>query len=192
MLSILPKSKLNVNVNINIFNLEILALILAIAFQEFTVTKSSSFLTKIRSIIRSPFQPIFPGTLWCGAGSLAESDDDLGLFQYTDACCREHDKCPLNLASGESISNIRNIASVTLSHCDCEERFYNCLKSVSSLISYKIGKKYFNFLAMPCFTYDYPVIRCVQYEGFLIEKCIEYEVDFSAPQTWQWRESRRY
>ncbi|CAG5095193.1 Similar to Phospholipase A2 (Apis dorsata) [Cotesia congregata] len=151
----------------------------------------------MRSIFISPFHGIFPGTLWCGAGSAADSDEDLGLFQDTDTCCREHDHCPLNLAPGQTFFigvslPLYNDASTTASHCDCEERFYNCLKSSSNLISYKIGKNYFNILAMPCFTYDYPIERCVQYEGFIKEKCVEYEVDVSAPRTWQWRDSRSY
>lgn len=34
------------------------------------------------------------GTKWCGAGNIAEGNDDFGIHRDTDKCCRNHDYCP--------------------------------------------------------------------------------------------------
>lgn len=53
-------------------------------------------------------QLILPGTLWCGDGSLAKSDKDLGLFYKTDQCCKQHDWCPKYIESGQTFMNLEN------------------------------------------------------------------------------------
>lgn len=53
-------------------------------------------------------QIIFPGTLWCGGGDKAKSDDDLGRLKDTDACCRDHDKCKDNILAGEEKYGLEN------------------------------------------------------------------------------------
>ncbi|KAG8034503.1 hypothetical protein G9C98_007579 [Cotesia typhae] len=60
------------------------------------------------------------------------------------------------------------------------------------MVSLQIGKKYFNLLAPPCFTYDYPIKECVLHQGMIRRKCVEYEVDFWALPTWQWRDNKLY
>jgi secretory phospholipase A2 len=51
------------------------------------------------------------------------------------------------------------------SNCDCDERFYDCLKKANTLISRKIGVTYFNVLRPKCFRQDHPVLGCEKYEG---------------------------
>jgi hypothetical protein len=53
------------------------------------------------------------------------------------------------------------------SNCDCDERFYECLKKANTLISTKIGLTYFNVLRPKCFRKDYPVSGCEKYEGWV-------------------------
>lgn len=50
---------------------------------------------------------IFPGTKWCGAGDVASSEEDLGVFSELDKCCRTHDHCEGMLA-GETKHGLTN------------------------------------------------------------------------------------
>lgn len=58
-------------------------------------------------------QLILPGTLWCGDGNAANSDQDLGFFYKTDQCCKYHDYCPKFIESGEKFMNLENIGVFT-------------------------------------------------------------------------------
>jgi secretory phospholipase A2 len=51
------------------------------------------------------------------------------------------------------------------SSCDCDEKFYDCLKIANTLVSRKIGITYFNVLRPKCFRKDHPVSGCEKYEG---------------------------
>ena len=66
---------------------------------------------------------IYPGTNWCGAGSVAQGYNDLGLNINTDKCCREHDHCPYTIPSFGSNYNIFNYRFHTISHCGCDQRW---------------------------------------------------------------------
>lgn len=56
------------------------------------------------------FKRIFAlvGTRWCGGGNISDAEESLGLFAGTDACCRDHDKCPDNMDSGEVRNGLHN------------------------------------------------------------------------------------
>lgn len=56
---------------------------------------------------------ILPGTLWCGDGTAAQSNQDLGLFYKTDQCCKLHDWCPKYIESGQTFMNLENIGIFT-------------------------------------------------------------------------------
>ncbi|XP_072342409.1 group 3 secretory phospholipase A2 isoform X2 [Scyliorhinus torazame] len=64
-----------------------------------------------------------PGTIWCGAGDSAENFTDLGLFDRTDLCCREHDHCEHKISAFAYNYGMRNFRLHTISHCDCD---YSC------------------------------------------------------------------
>lgn len=51
---------------------------------------------------------LIAGTLWCGGGDKARSNEDLGRFKDTDACCREHDFCQDNILAGEEKHGLIN------------------------------------------------------------------------------------
>lgn len=128
-------------------------------------------------------QLILPGTLWCGDGNAAKSDQDLGLFYKTDQCCRQHDYCPKFIESGETFMNLENTGVFTRylklhvrprvngtmflhliyrSHCECDKAFYNCLKKADSIISNRIGETFFNVLKPQCFRKEYPIVGCIK------------------------------
>lgn len=105
----------------------------------------------VRFLGMKSFRLSFKGTKWCGNGDKASNDEDLGYFRETDACCREHDKCPTNIAGRETKYGLTNPDATTRSHCDCDKKFFDCLKKASSRLSRTIGELYFNFLSKKCF-----------------------------------------
>lgn len=65
---------------------------------------------------------IYPGTKWCGRGSISTAYDDLGENIATDKCCRDHDHCPYVIEGFTSKFGIFNYRFHTLSHCLCDDR----------------------------------------------------------------------
>ncbi|XP_029155239.1 phospholipase A2-like [Nylanderia fulva] len=103
---------------------------------------------------------IFPGTRWCGNGDNAKSEDDLGRYNDTDACCRAHDNCRNNIIAGEIKLNLINNGLFTRSSCACDDEFFHCLKTTSSIPSKTVGKMYFNTLGPQCFECICPTNDC--------------------------------
>lgn len=120
----------------------------------------SSPLNAIAEGIKDRLKAIYPGTLWCGDGNQAKYQNEVGLFRNTDICCKQHDECPAFIKSGSEFKGLRNNGHFTRSHCDCDLKFYNCLKRTDSLISNKIGYTYFNILRPQCFRKEYPIVGC--------------------------------
>lgn len=117
-------------------------------------------LNAITDGIKDRLKAIYPGTLWCGDGTHAKYQNEVGLFRNTDICCKQHDECPAFIKSGSEFKGLRNTGLFTRSHCDCDMKFYNCLKRTNSLISNKIGYTYFNILRPQCFRKEYPIVGC--------------------------------
>ncbi|XP_063207213.1 group 3 secretory phospholipase A2 [Chroicocephalus ridibundus] len=103
-----------------------------------------------------------PGTLWCGAGNSAGNASELGLFRGPDRCCREHDQCSAQIAALQFNYGIRNYRLHTVSHCDCDARFRQCLLALNDTISNIIGVTFFNLLEVPCFVLEESE-ECVQW-----------------------------
>ena len=51
-----------------------------------------------------------------------------GKYKETDMCCRNHDHCPYFLDHFEEKYHLRNPYPWTLSHCDCDDQLFKCLK----------------------------------------------------------------
>ncbi|KAM6943978.1 group 3 secretory phospholipase A2-like [Lycodopsis pacificus] len=94
---------------------------------------------------------IFPGTLWCGTGSKAAGYEQLGMFESADRCCREHDHCLHVILSFTVNYGVFNSNLFSVSHCDCDQRFRQCLLGVNDTISSMVGYSFFNILQVPCF-----------------------------------------
>ncbi|XP_035022301.2 group 3 secretory phospholipase A2 [Hippoglossus stenolepis] len=94
---------------------------------------------------------LFPGTLWCGRGSEAVRYEQLGMFENADRCCREHDHCSHIIPSFTVNYGVFNSYFYTLSHCDCDQRFRQCLLEVNDTISSMVSYSFFNILRIPCF-----------------------------------------
>eukprot|EP00073_Rattus_norvegicus_P052223 XP_017454607.1 PREDICTED: group 3 secretory phospholipase A2 isoform X1 [Rattus norvegicus] len=75
----------------------------------------------------------------------------LGMFHGPDFCCREHDQCPQTISPLQYNYGIRNFRFHTISHCDCDARFQQCLRSQGDSIADIMGVAFFNVLEIPCF-----------------------------------------
>lgn len=120
---------------------------------------------------------ILPGTFWCGAGNIAESYDDLGIFNWTDSCCREHDHCKHTMDALEYKYGMLNPKSFPIAHCDCDYRFRKCLLDVNNTISTMAGVTYFNLFKIPCFSLE-PVDHCMK--KTLSSSCHSTELTYQA------------
>ncbi|XP_044141697.1 protein PROCA1 [Bufo gargarizans] len=103
----------------------------------------------------------YPGTLWCGAGNNAEKENDLGEHKETDACCRTHDHCEHVIHPFTSSYGYRNFLWHTISHCQCDRRFKDCLRRVNDTASRVVGQAFFNVIQVQCFEFT------------LQEQCVE-------------------
>ncbi|KAJ6657284.1 hypothetical protein lerEdw1_002651 [Lerista edwardsae] len=113
----------------------------------------------------------YPGTLWCGAGNIAESYDQLGAHRETDKCCREHDHCHHVIHPFTYKYGYRNFRWHTISHCDCDNRLKACLQAVNDAASRVVGQAFFNIIQVPCFEFTY-MEQCV--EPYLYVWCKNY------------------
>ncbi|XP_015273648.1 PREDICTED: group 3 secretory phospholipase A2 [Gekko japonicus] len=77
-----------------------------------------------------------------------------GVFQGPDVCCREHDQCEAQIHGLEYKYGMRNYRLHTISHCDCDARFRQCLMTLNDTISNFIGISFFNLLEVPCFVLE--------------------------------------
>ncbi|XP_049540313.1 uncharacterized protein LOC125954227 isoform X2 [Anopheles darlingi] len=146
-------------------------------------TTPSSTITSLFNSFKRKIKAIYPGTVWCGDGNQAKSEDDIGFFYLTDSCCRAHDLCPITIAAGEQFNRLRNNGHFTRSHCDCDKQFYNCLKNADTLVSRQIGYTYFNLLKPQCFRYEHPKVSCTKRKK---GKCLTYVVNEQQSKQWQW------
>ncbi|XP_035783098.1 uncharacterized protein LOC118461635 [Anopheles albimanus] len=147
------------------------------------VTTPSSTIKNLFNSFKRKIKAIYPGTVWCGDGNQAKSEDDIGFFYLTDSCCRAHDLCPITIAAGEQFNRLRNNGHFTRSHCDCDKQFYNCLKNADTLVSRQIGYTYFNLLKPQCFRYEHPKVSCTKRKK---GKCLTYVVNEQQSKEWQW------
>ena len=107
----------------------------------------------------------------------------------TDNCCRDHDQCPMTLAAQETKYGLKNSGKFTRSHCDCDQKFFQCLRQVNTMLSNQVGKFYFNVLGHQCFKEDYPLKSC---KVSMKSRCLNYETDTSKAKTYQWLDNPWY
>ncbi|XP_047005842.2 group 3 secretory phospholipase A2 isoform X3 [Ictalurus punctatus] len=94
---------------------------------------------------------ILPGTLWCGRGSRAGDYEQLGMFERVDRCCREHDHCDHIIRPFTVNFGVFNPTLFTISHCDCDHRFKQCLLKINDTVSNMVGYTFYNILKVQCF-----------------------------------------
>ncbi|CAL8352834.1 unnamed protein product [Lota lota] len=114
----------------------------------------------------------YPGTLWCGAGNMADHDDHLGEFAETDSCCRTHDHCPHVIHAFSSNYGYTNFKWHSICHCDCDIAMKQCLAKVNDTVSRVVGQAFFNVIGAPCFEFVYKD-HCVERHWYGL--CKRYE-----------------
>ncbi|XP_030008583.1 uncharacterized protein proca1 [Sphaeramia orbicularis] len=97
----------------------------------------------------------YPGTLWCGAGNMADHYGQLGDFAETDSCCRTHDHCPHVIHAFSSKYGYTNFKWHSICHCDCDNTLKDCLREVNDTSSRIVGQAFFNVIGVPCFEFTY-------------------------------------
>ncbi|OCT94044.1 hypothetical protein XELAEV_18011707mg [Xenopus laevis] len=103
----------------------------------------------------------YPGTVWCGAGNNAETFEDLGEHKATDTCCRTHDHCTHVIHPFAYRYGYRNYLWHTISHCQCDMQFKDCLRRVNDTAARVVGQAFFNVIKVPCFELKYKS-QCVE------------------------------
>ncbi|XP_014481835.1 PREDICTED: group 3 secretory phospholipase A2-like [Dinoponera quadriceps] len=105
---------------------------------------------------------IVPGTLWCGPGHIAGNYSDLGRNRELDVCCREHDFCNDYIRPRSTKYGLYNSARFCRSSlCECDRRFYDCLKKAPGFFAFTVGKIYFK-QCRKCFDTYYDIGTCMQ------------------------------
>ncbi|XP_075985271.1 uncharacterized protein LOC142982585 isoform X2 [Anticarsia gemmatalis] len=157
------------------------------------VTSVANVANSVVEQFKDRVQAIYPGTVWCGDGRSATArSSDLGLFFFTDTCCRQHDACKIYIKAGETKYGLTNTGLFTRSHCSCDAKFRECLRRTNSLVSAQIGLTYFNVLGPQCFRKAHPIVKCMKRTRITGQKCEEYELDYSKPRMWQWFDNETF
>ncbi|XP_049431660.1 uncharacterized protein proca1 [Epinephelus fuscoguttatus] len=128
----------------------------------------------------------YPGTLWCGAGNMADHYDQLGDFEETDSCCRTHDHCPHVIHAFSSKYGYTNFKWHSICHCDCDNALKDCLRKVNDTSSRVVGQAFFNVIGVPCFELAYEdqcaerhwYGMCKRYEKFpvaVLKEAVPYD-----------------
>ena len=96
------------------------------------------------------------GTKWCGGGNKAETYDDLGRYKDLDTCCRAHDHCKKKVEGFSKDYGYWNWNMFTVSDCECDKKFYNCMKNCEEhpKAAGFVGNLFFNILGMPCLKFN--------------------------------------
>ncbi|KAM7412862.1 hypothetical protein PAMA_020313 [Pampus argenteus] len=125
-----------------------------------------------KTVKRSKRGFTYPGTLWCGAGNMADKYDQLGQFAETDSCCRTHDHCPHVIHAFSSKYGYTNFKLHSICHCDCDNALRGCLREVNDSSSRVVGQAFFNVIGVPCFEFVYEE-QCVERHWYGV--CKQYE-----------------
>uniref|UniRef100_A0AAY4B3Q6 Phospholipase A2-like central domain-containing protein n=1 Tax=Denticeps clupeoides TaxID=299321 RepID=A0AAY4B3Q6_9TELE len=100
----------------------------------------------------------YPGTLWCGAGNIADSYEQLGEeFAETDRCCRVHDHCPHVVHAFSSNYGYTNSSGTPSATATADNQ---CLRTVNDTASRVVGQAFFNVIEVPCFRFSYEEQVC--------------------------------
>lgn len=146
-----------------------------------------SKLYNVKSLLHTESLLIFPGTKWCGKGNISSPQEELGRFQGTDKCCREHDHAVDFIEPQSAKHGIGNTHVWPITNCDDDNTFFHCLlndQSASKLASACVGTIYFNIVQLKCFKQTYNITCADRQETHLNTRCHHFNID-TAPGVWE-------
>ncbi|KAL3856674.1 hypothetical protein ACJMK2_011402 [Sinanodonta woodiana] len=109
----------------------------------------------------------FASTNWCGVGDVAKNATDYGTSVETDKCCQAHDGCDIYITARETKYGLKNTALYTVSSCECDQKFLDCMVGVTTSntalledkqTAHDFGRIFFNIINPNCLVEDYPII----------------------------------
>nr|ARK19916.1 phospholipase A2 -like protein 3 [Ampulex compressa] len=93
-------------------------------------------------------------TKWCDSEHVPSDYHELGIAQELDKCCRDLYNCPDYIPPKSWQYGIYNRDKYRRLDCNCEDKFYACLKNLSGADSIPgriVGIVYFVFMSSWCF-----------------------------------------
>ncbi|XP_075553804.1 phospholipase A2-like isoform X2 [Dermacentor variabilis] len=141
-------------------------------------------------LLDKKFQGIlaFPGTKWCGAGNVARNYTDLGEAPDADICCRDHDFAAESIPPNKSSHGLQNQYLYTMTNCDADKQFFNCLAKATSVTALSVGVTYFDLLRTKCYKFGRPT-KCVDKNRLGAPKlkglCKKFKIDIMNLKKWR-------
>lgn len=128
----------------------------------------------------------YPGTKWCGTGTLALNASDLGSLKDVDACCHAHAHCSESMRPQERKNGLLNRDFYTRRHCRCDKQLFRCLKNLApDEDADLVGHMYFNVLQIECFENDFPR-KCSSFSDDGFCRTYDYAEKVKGKARYQW------
>lgn len=121
------------------------------------------------------------------------------LEEVEDVCCYLYIMCNTRIKREPAHVQIWNVP-----HCDCEVQFRQCLENIEEIPHFRALLGFYHSLfANQCYSYDYPIEKCVRFESLCSPKteidrspnscgnessfirCVEYKLDENKPKQYQ-------
>ncbi|TPP65659.1 Phospholipase A2 isozyme PA4 [Fasciola gigantica] len=96
---------------------------------------------------------IMPGTRWCGRGGIHSPLLTFNEEIESGMCCLPYviHVVPTNHTRLTKKYGHYNTSPATLSLCECDDRFLECLENAGTYAANRVGTIYFNLFKIPCF-----------------------------------------
>lgn len=103
-------------------------------------------------------------------------------------CWQKHDECD-HMKPNQTLYQLTNDTPIQIWHCNCDTEFYNCLHSINTILSNRIGELYFNSQTR-CYRNEYKIFDCQEYDtrnsSAKERRCVKYLLLLMTPIENQW------
>lgn len=108
------------------------------------------------------------------------------VLQVLETCCSYNTQCDKQKRS-EINRKIDGKLDGNLRHCECEQKFRECLqKSSDDFIIADFRTEYFKHTSK-CYAVEHPIIKCANFQRHTswMKRCVQYELKYDAPKIYQ-------